>query len=422
MIEKPKFYVTAMVFTVLVAIAPIAFNAIVDPYDRNRLIDLDLDKGEISVKAHYPLYKMIEYPRILAPTVILGDSRARALKDSHWQELGRNDVYNFAYGGATVYEIYDTFNYLRENADLETLIISLPLRSMDKRFKGSMNRVPEAIDLARNPFGYYSNWFVSKVGWRLLEDRYPALFDADAFSLPSLVSAANAGAFGVANVLSVEDLLDPDLCESCTLRTPSRPIVLPTRFHHHGAGLDHWHKYWPEIRIDRDLPQLFSRQVGTNGAADWRRFKQSPELWSKIEEIAAWCAENKVELIFLIPPTVSEMQRRIADFGLAPANHRYRERLSALAPVVDLDFDTAFTRDLANFKDAYHFGSGPARQIVGELLQLIDPNSERANATTKNRKSLSCPVRESDITDRHSDGSVELLQGQSCRIWRQANG
>ena len=422
MIEKPKLYVTAMVLILLVAIAPIAFNAVVDPYDRNGLIDLDLDKGEISVKAHYPLYKMIEYPRIMAPTVILGDSRARALKDRHWKELGRDDVYNFAYGGATVYEIYDTFDYLRENADLETLIISLPLRSMDKRFKGSMNRVPEAIGLARDPFGYYSNWFVSKVGWRLLEDRYPTLFDAGAFSLPSLVSAANAGEFGIAGVLSVEDLLDPDLCESCALSTPAEPIVLPTRFQHHGEGLNHWNKYWPEIRIDRDLPQLFARQVGTNGAADWRRFKQSTELWSKIEEIAAWCAENNVELIFLIPPTISEMQRRIADFGLTSANHRFRERLSKLAPVVDLDFDTPFTRDLANFKDAYHFGSDPARQIVRELQQLLDTNSTRADATADGRKGLSCPVRASDILESHNDGSVELLQGQSCRIWRQANG
>ena len=139
---KPGLFSAALAATVVLALAPVAFNLVVDAYDRNDFFELGLDKQEISVKAHYPLYKMIEYPRIKAPTVILGDSRARALQDKYWQELGRTDVYNFAYGGATVHEIYETFKYLRDSSELETLIISLPLRSMDDRFKGGMNRVP----------------------------------------------------------------------------------------------------------------------------------------------------------------------------------------------------------------------------------------------------------------------------------------
>ncbi|WP_417668707.1 hypothetical protein [Roseibium sp.] len=422
MLHKPKLYIVAMSLVALCALAPVAFNAVVDPYDHNRLFDFDLDKQEISVKAHYPLYKMIEYPRLKAPTVVLGDSRARALKDKYWHELGRSDVYNFAYGGATVFEMYDTFDYLRKNVELDTLIVSLPLRSMDERFKSGMNRVPEAIDLASNPFGYYTNWFVAKIGWRLLEHRYPETFQLPEDFVPSFISSANATSFRDEGEISVEDLLDPALCHECALKTPDTPIIVPTMFRHHGLGMGRWAAYWPEIDIKRSLPKLFAKQVGTNGAADWRRFRQSDRLWQMVEEMAQWCDENNVKLVFLIPPTISEMQKRIGDFGLMTANHAFRDRLTKMGPVVDLDYDTSFTRDLENFTDAYHFSSDPARRIVGELLQVIDTDPKRLAEAAENRRGLICPVRTSDITNRHADGSLELLEGQSCRIWRQRNG
>jgi hypothetical protein len=419
---KPKLYATAMALTGLIALAPVAFNTVVDSFDPNQIADLGLNKKEISVKAHYPLYKMIEYPRIKAPTVILGDSRARALQDKYWQELGRTDVYNFAYGGATVYEIYDTFQYLKENAELETLIISLPLRSMDARFKGGMNRVPEAISLAENPFSYYTNWFVAKTGWRLLEDRFSDTFSIFSKLAIPAVSSAQAAEFTATSRLSLEALLDPALCDECALKTPARKLVLPVLHRGYGIGLGFWGAYWPRIDLDRDLPQLFAKQVGTNGAADWRRFKESDELWVKIEEIAAWTKDNGVQLVFLIPPTISEMQRRISDFGLKVANHRFRGRLSALAPVVDLDFDTNFTRDLANFTDAYHFGSAPARRIVGELLQVISADDATTKLALKHRSDLACPVRQKDISQTQTHGTLQLVEGRNCRIWRKVNG
>ncbi|MEM9632475.1 MAG: hypothetical protein AAGA50_14180 [Pseudomonadota bacterium] len=419
---KSGFFSAALAATALFALAPVAFNLVIDAYDRNDLFALGLDKREISVKAHYPLYKMIEYPKVKAPTVILGDSRARALQDKYWQELGRTDVYNFAYGGATVYEIYETFKYLRDTSKLETLIVSLPLRSMDKRFKGGMNRVPEALALANDPFAYYTNWFVAKVGWQLLQDKFPgSLPTLDMVSL-SPVNAAQAADFNAVAPLSVEALLDPALCEDCTLTTMYQPLRLPVSRRHHGWGYGQWAAYWPEINLTRDLPRLFAKQVGTNGAADWRRFKQSEDLWAMIEEIAEWCDRNGVKLVFVIPPTISEMQRRISDFGLARANHDFRERLSGLGPVVDLDFDAEFSRNIENFTDAYHFGSGPARRIVGELLLLIEDDDNRIAAATERREDLVCPISPKDTTRSHRAGTLELLEGKSCRIWRQTNG
>lgn len=419
MSRKPKLYATVIALTAGLALLPMAFNVVIDAFNHNRWVNLDLDKENISVKAHYPLYKMIEYPRIKAPTVILGDSRARALQDKYWQELGREDVYNFAYGGATVYEIYDTFKYLTETVKLETLIVSLPLRSMDSRFKGAMNRVPEAIRIANNPFSYYSNWFVAKTGVSLVSERYPEIASALTSLSFNPVPSAKAASFLGPDKLTVEELLDPALCDECALKRPNGLPLVPAVLLRSGAGLGPWAAYWPEITLHRDLPQLFAKQVGTNGAADWRQFRQSDDLWTMVEEIADWSQKNNVKLIFMIPPTITEMQRRINDFGLKSENHRFRERLSAMAPVVDFDYDTPFTQNLKNFTDAYHFSSSPARRIVGELMMLIDQDPGRQALAIKRRGDVACPHSDKDTLRSHSEGSVELIEGQSCRIWRK---
>ena len=413
--HRPGRYLYALCAAALVGLAPMIFNIVVDPFNMNRMVELDLDKREISVKAHYPLYKMIEYPRINARTVILGDSRARALQDRYFKELGYKDVYNFAYGGATVFEIHDTFRYLVANADVDTLIVGLPLRSMDARHKNGLNRVPEAISMATDPVAYYTSWFVAKIGWSLLEDRYPRLVDT---LTPSLIGSAEASEFDHPGSISLEALLNPEMCEECRLPAASRSLRPSGRYRHYGLGLGHWAHLWPEIDIERSLPGGFAKQVGTNGAADWRRFEQSEALWQKLVEMAEWCAENGVELIFVVPPTIPEMQKRIVDFGLSAANQRFRERLSGLAPVVDLDFDNAFTRDIDNFTDAYHFDAGAARQIVGEIVQLIDDGAPASRAR-KRRKTVLCPVSDAESTLEFSDDNVSLAEGQACRIWRR---
>lgn len=412
-------YVIALVACFCVAFSPTVFNFVVDPFNMNRIFQLGFDKPEISVKAHYPLYKMVQYPRSKAKTIVLGDSRARALQDRYFQELGYNDVYNFAYGGATVYEIYDTFRYLTENAEIEKLVIGLPFRSMDARHKGGLNRVPEAIKMAGNPIAYYTSWFVSRTGWTLVEEQYPGATRMLRALMPSFVGTAEAYEFQRPGDISLEALLDPEICAGCDLPAAKPLISLPTSYRHSGYGIGKWSRIWPKIELDRDLPRNFAKQVGTNGAADWRRFEQSNDLWKKLEIIADWSRRNGVTLVFVVPPTIPEMQRRIDDFGLTAANHRFRERLSDLAPVVDLDFDNGFTRTLTHFTDAYHFNAQVARAIVGEIVQLIDAGSASAALAKSRRKDVVCPAKKADATRELSDVGVQMREGRSCRIWRK---
>jgi len=413
----PMRYVAVLLIVSVLGAVPILFNFVVDPFNMNRLFDLDLDKEEISVKAHYPLFKMIEYPRKKSTHIILGDSRSRALRDKYFEESGFTGAYNFAYGAATIPEIYSTFEYLRDNADVKTLIVGVPLRAFGVDHRGNMNRVPEAIRLADAPLRYYASWFVAKTGWANVDDRYGQTIDQFARLMPRLVSAAKADD---RSDWTLDDLLDPNVCvENCPLPEvldgPGHAkLVRPFKL---GLGLGPWTTVWQQQEIDRTLPKQFARQVEKNAANDWRGFRFSEDLWAKIEEIAAWCDREGIQLLFFVPPTIVEMQHRIAEFGVADVNQAYRGRLAKLAPVIDLDFDNALTRDLQNFKDAYHFNSKVARAIVAELVQQVVPSDRRDTRSWGANNLVRCPLGDETAVSAQIYDGLTMREGVNCRIW-----
>ncbi|HBF61733.1 MAG TPA: hypothetical protein DDW48_10050 [Methyloceanibacter sp.] len=414
----PMRYVAVLLIVSILGAGPIIFNLVVDPFNMNELFDFDLDKREISVKAHYPLYKMIEYPRKRGAHVVLGDSRSRALQDKYFKETGFSGAYNFAYGGATVPEIYSTYEYLRDNADIKTLIVGVPLRTFDLKHRGGLNRVPEAIELADAPLRYYSSWFVAKTGWANIDDRYGKTLDKLARLVPSLVGKAEAEERGGAvNLGPLQQLMDESLCKECRLPEIAATRELSSDLERYGLGLGPWATVWKEDKIDRRLPKKFARQVSKNASNDWRRFSFSDELWDKIAEIADWCDREGINLVFFVPPTIVEMQHRITDFGLADVNHTFRARLAQFAPVVDFDFDSPLTRDLDNFKDAYHFDSGVARAIVGEVARLISTPDHRGELSPPRSELVHCPIDNNDKATVYTHGRLTLRAGVNCRIW-----
>ncbi len=420
----PKLYLAALAATMALGAFPVALNLVVDPYDRLGGLPLGLAKKKISEKAHYPLWKIIAHSRKRPPeTIILGDSRARALRDKYWSETGIKRAFNFAYGGATIHEIHETFRYLKTLPKPKNLVVGIQLRSFDPAHKSGMNRVPEAIRLANNPVKYFSSWFVTRISWRHVQNKYPRQLAAVKPLVPSLVAPAKAADLGTPGRTSLGTLLQPDVCFRCRLPEQTEPAAYPPyglgRGYRYGFGRDAG--LWHDISIDRQLPARFEKQVRKNGRSDWKRFRFSEDLWAKIAEIADWSNANGVNLVFVIPPTIVEMQARLAEFGRADLDRGLRLRLADLAPVVDLDFDNPFTRDLANFKDAYHFTAPAARNIVGEVSQLLTSSEDVRKAALKARSGIACPTNVQAVSRELNDGIIKMTEGSNCRIWRRAN-
>jgi len=112
------------------------------------------------------------------------------------------------------------------------------------------------------------------------------------------------------------------------------------------------------------------------------------------------------------------MQQKIVDFGFGELNHKFRLRLAALAPVFDFDFYNSTTSNLKNFSDAYHFNHVTAKQIIGEVSLYLSTQEKVRNKALKRRDQIICPLSEQETRAKTADQTVEVLEGQSCRIWR----
>ncbi len=464
------FYVSVIFLAFLLGLTPIIFNYVVDPYNMNRVFDLNIKKEKLSLKSHYPLWKIINYPKETTNTLILGDSRALSLKDKYWHQLELNRAYNFAYGGATIDEIYDTFQHIKSNKAIKNILIGIQLRSLSPHYKKGMNRVPEAISLAENPLQYYSNGFVTQMSWQHVKKQYPKQLSilAQRIKLPPLTFMSNAHA---AEFIDEEDkplksLLDPKYCAECTLPIITESAPPPSKVtassnnksaaaknkpaaaanssaaaaaksnpaasakssaaaaaSRQSSDMAHvWKHLWPHISLDRQLPPSFEKQVTKNAKSDWETFKFSSDYWNKLIEIAHWCNKNDIKLIFFIPPTIAEMQQQITNYGYSEANHKLRVDLSQIAPVVDFDFNNAVTQNLENFNDAYHFNYKLAKSIIGELIQVLDSDKMASQQAHKRRNSIACPISKEEINQQTSDHKTTVLEGNACRVWRKNNG
>lgn len=406
----------AISLALLAGLSPVLFNLLIDPYDRAPVVDLDLNKERVSEKAHYPLWKMLRYSENAPDLVVLGDSRARAYRDKYWHELGLHGAFNFAYGGANIDEMYATFEHIKNDPAIRTLVVGMQLRSFDRDHKAGQNRVPEAIRLSGNAFEYYASWFVTKIGWRNISTRYPDVATAIADMRPRLVRSAQAAEAG----LTAEEY--ERISASCGCVFIGNEGVTRRVYQH--AGIGGWHGFgdWSGIfdltLTPRDLPRKFERQVTKNARSDWKSFEFDEVLWAKVTAIAEWAKQENVNLLFVIPPTIVEMQQQIAAYGREQANLSFRLRLAALAPVVDFDFDNAVTRDIDRFTDAYHFDAATSRLLVGEITQVLSEPRAAAAIARARRGDIACPITQADQKTETSDGLVVMQEGTACRIWR----
>jgi hypothetical protein len=429
-----KVYLPVLCAAFALGTVPALLTLTVDPYQMFSQKDRPTKINDIAEKAHYPLWKLAKFKRGSHDTVILGDSRARALRDKYWHELKMTNALNLAYGGGTIPEIYTTFKVIKSDPSIQNLVVGVQLRSFDEDHKGGMNRVPEAVELVRHKFEYLKNWNVFQTTLKMFEKENAETID----KYGSFISQANAGELGSEGKTSLSKLLEPDVCFGCDLPDGLEPIKYPSRkgrynFSGNGHydvigwqgnipdyGWDRYSAYYQTASLASDLPGKFERQVRKNGASDWRGFEFSQKYWNYFEEMGDWAKQENKNLIFVIPPTITNMQHTIQENGLGKLNHQLRVKLAELGTVMDLDFPNTLTSNIENFNDAYHFDSKIARQIVGQVIPLITKNKDAIGKALKRERKIKCNNSEADKRLKITK-QTNLLEGRNCRIWRHEN-
>lgn len=443
--SNKKFKINAISYALALSAAfvagalPVALVYGVDPYEMFRGTERLTKTQDIAEKAHYPLWKLAKYKTGASDTIILGDSRARSLRDKYWHELGMDRALNLAYGGGTLPEIYSTFELIKNDNAIKNLVIGIQLRSFDEQHKSGMNRVPEAKTIVDDKFEYLKNWSIFQTAWAMMKIEEKATFDNFETFARKFAISAQAQADNSQPIDNTEQPSSDDICQNCDL--PTELLALSNRNQNGvrerfpqplGTSLSNLFgseklQNWSEVsylyktsnRLTA-LPEKMARQVTKNAKSDWAGFNFSTKYWSYLEEISHWAQKNNKNLIFVIPPTIEDMQRTISIHGHDILNHRFHEELAKLAPVIDLDFSNEVTQDINNFSDAYHFKANVAKDIVGQIVSQISSDPAAINRAQKRSNAISCeeivdPNNTIKLNDR-----VQLSYGENCRVWRKS--
>lgn len=111
----------------------------------------------------------------------------------------------------------------------------------------------------------------------------------------------------------------------------------------------------PEIGKPTMPPDEFwNFQLEKSAANYYSPFRFADDFMQGFRDIASHCKKYHIELVFFIPPTHTDLQKRIDDFGLRQTETRWKKTLREIAPVIDMDVPNAFTSNRDNFKDPYH--------------------------------------------------------------------
>lgn len=100
-------------------------------------------------------WKMESYVKNPLPNVLLGDSRMQAISTTQLKNLTGDDYFNFAYGGATMREILDTFWFAAKHEKLQKVYIGLNLTVYSDY--NITDRTKTYLSISDNPGLYFVN-------------------------------------------------------------------------------------------------------------------------------------------------------------------------------------------------------------------------------------------------------------------------
>jgi len=90
--------------------------------------------------------------------------------------------------------------------------------------------------------------------------------------------------------------------------------------------------------------------------------------YASLKQIADYCAANNIKLVFFIPPSHVDLQKKVEEFKLQAEENRFRQDLNKLGDVYDFNYPNDFTKERKNFSDPFHVVNEGSRTVAAELF------------------------------------------------------
>lgn len=114
--------------------------------------------------------------------------------------------------------------------------------------------------------------------------------------------------------------------------------------------------------------KFWEHQLNVSGPNFYKNYKYPSIYFNDLYKISEYCRDNKIELVFFIPPTHIDLQNKIKEYQLEKDNEQFKKDLVSLnVPVIDFNFENSMTKNKQNFGDPFHFNDTFEQIIINVI-------------------------------------------------------
>jgi hypothetical protein len=99
----------------------------------------------------------------------------------------------------------------------------------------------------------------------------------------------------------------------------------------------------------------------------YQHYAYPSRTYRELNRIKNYCRRNRINLVFIIPPTHVDLQNKVGDYFLNKEYVRYKQDLASISKVIDFEYPNQWTRDATLFLDPYHGGDFIKKELVKEI-------------------------------------------------------
>ena len=99
----------------------------------------------------------------------------------------------------------------------------------------------------------------------------------------------------------------------------------------------------------------------------YRVFNWPEEYITGLKEIKKYCEKKDIHLVFIIPPTHTDLQDKVKENHLEKDYARYKATLRSITQTIDYDTVSDITTSRDNFKDPYHCKEEVVARMIHEI-------------------------------------------------------
>ncbi len=131
--------------------------------------------------------------------------------------------------------------------------------------------------------------------------------------------------------------------------------------------------------------EFWKHQLKVAGPNFYKNYKYPSKYYNELKNISDYCSTHNIKLVFFIPPTHIDLQKKIKEYQLEKENEQFKKDLISLKfPVFDFNFENNMTKDKQNFGDPFHF-KGKYEDII---ISVISGKAEETGTYNDVYKSL----------------------------------